>query len=284
MDLKGQRVSSVSDHTLDRGPITFPGETLLLGKWEKPAKGATLVNRLLMYCSVFFLLSGLAWGAVLENPAPNSLQSGIGVVSGWKCAATRIEVIFDSGAPILVAYGTTRGDTQSACGDSNNGFGLLWNWNLLGAGDHMVRVLDNGVEFARATFTVVSPGGEFLTGLSGEAVSQGFPNQNLDTTLVWQQNLQNFVITRSQPHTGTVCDLFIIDDISNSGRFIELDDRTTWEVDSADRFKVEAGVDGEWLPDDEVSLCALNGNPGGTRVMINLFLFEDNVVQVIRSN
>lgn len=242
------------------------------------------MNPLLVSFIAFLLLPSVAWGAVLENPAPNSVQSGIGVVSGWKCDATRIEVVFDSGAPIAVAYGTSRGDTRGTCGDDDNGFGLLWNWNLLGAGRHTVRVLDNGVEFDQATITVVSPGEEFLTGLNGEALAPGFPSPEMDTVLTWQESLQNFVITGSQPRTGTVCTFFVIDDISPSGQFIELDDGTVWEVNPADRSTVREGVDGEWFPGDEVSLCTLSTSFTGTRIMINSFFVEDNVIQVVRDN
>ena len=50
----------------------------------------------------------------------------------------------------------------------NNGFGLLFNWNLLGTGQHTIRVLADGGggEFARATFTVTTLGEEFLRGAS----------------------------------------------------------------------------------------------------------------------
>ncbi|MCS6924823.1 MAG: hypothetical protein NZ578_02860 [Candidatus Binatia bacterium] len=219
--------------------------------------------------AALLLLVGVAHAAVLENPAPGSIQSGIGVVSGWKCQATRIEVIFDNGAPIQVGYGTSRGDTRQGCGDDNNGFGLLWNWNLLGPGRHTVRVLDNGVEFARATFTVVSTGEEFLTGLSGEAVAPGFPDASVDTTLVWQESLQNFVITGSQPRIpGSVCELFFVDALSDDGRFIALDDGSVWEVAPVDRLDVVR----EWELGDDVSLCALGETPRGTRIMVNLFL------------
>ena len=34
--------------------------------------------------------------ATLENPAPNSFQSGLGVVSGWACTANQIEIEFDN--------------------------------------------------------------------------------------------------------------------------------------------------------------------------------------------
>src|SRR5690349_15785082 len=75
-------------------------------------------------------------GTVLENPAPGSFQSGIGLISGWLCNATRVDVDIDGRVTIPAAYGTVRGDTQSACGDTNNGYGLLVNWNLLGDGPH----------------------------------------------------------------------------------------------------------------------------------------------------
>jgi hypothetical protein len=45
------------------------------------------------------------------------------------------------------------------------GQGMLWNWNLLGAGQHTVRVLADGVEFDSATFEVNTLGEEFVTGL-----------------------------------------------------------------------------------------------------------------------
>ena len=59
---------------------------------------------------------------------------------------------------------TERRDTTGVCGDSNNGFGLLFNWNLLGDGTHTVRALADGVEFDRATFTVTTLGDRVCTG------------------------------------------------------------------------------------------------------------------------
>lgn len=219
--------------------------------------------------ATLLLFAGAVHAAVLENPASGSIQSGIGVVSGWKCQATRIEVIFDNGAPIRVGYGTSRRDTRRLCGDEDNGFGLLWNWNLLGPGRHTVRVLDNGVEFARATFTVVSAGEELLRGLSGEAVAPGFPDANVDTTLVWQESLQNFVIIGSQPRIpGGVCETLFVDDISGDGRLIVLHDGSVWEVAPVDRLDVVR----QWELGDDVSLCALGETVGGTRIMVNLFL------------
>lgn len=89
--------------------------------------------------------------ANLENPQANSFQSGIGVVSGWVCRANRVEIVFDSFGPFQASSGLPHGDTQTVCGDTDNGFGFLVNWNLLGDGQHTVRVLADGVAIGEAT-------------------------------------------------------------------------------------------------------------------------------------
>jgi len=76
---------------------------------------------------------------------PASFQSGIGVISGWVCEADTVEIELN-GVPHEAAYGTERVDTQGACGDTDNGFGLLFNWNLLGDGEYVViATVDRGV-------------------------------------------------------------------------------------------------------------------------------------------
>ena len=106
--------------------------------------------------------------ATLENPRPGSFQSGIGVISGWVCEAERIEIVFDDEATKWqAAYGTSRSDTagEAVCNnDGNNGFGLLFNWNLLGAGRHTVRALADGQEFAHAAVTVTRPWSRVFAG------------------------------------------------------------------------------------------------------------------------
>jgi hypothetical protein len=135
-----------------------------------------------------------AWAqAVLENPQPGSSQSGIGVISGWVCQAGRVDIEID-GVVLQAAYGTSREDTRGACGDANNGFGLLFNWNLLDTGSHTVRALADGVEFARAGVTVADFGTEFLSGVSGEFVLSNFPQPGGQAALLWQESQQNFVI------------------------------------------------------------------------------------------
>ena len=60
----------------------------------------------------------------LENPGRDSFQSGIGVLSGWVCAAGVVEIELN-GVPQEAAYGTERLDTAGVCGNTDNGFGLV---------------------------------------------------------------------------------------------------------------------------------------------------------------
>lgn len=142
------------------------------------------------------LIPASLWAqGTLENPQPRSSKGGIGVVSGWVCNAIRVDIIFDGVATLQAAYGTSREDTRSVCGDANNGFGLLLNWNLLRDGTHSVRALADGVEFGRATFTVVTLGTEFLRGANGCYLLENFPQPGKSVTVCWEQSSQSFVIT-----------------------------------------------------------------------------------------
>ena len=142
----------------------------------------------------------------LENPGADSFQSGVGLLSGWVCDAAVVEIELN-GMPQEAAYGTERLDTASVCGDTDNGFGLLFNWNLLSDGEHEVVALVDGVELGRATVTVTTLGAEFLRGAEGECVVEDFPAMGRTVTLEWQQTSQNFVIAGgsapARAHTGT---------------------------------------------------------------------------------
>ena len=167
--------------------------------------------------ALFVLLSGgflfpqsLRAQAVFENPQPGSFHSGMGVISGWVCEAERIDIVFfgpgftgvdmygySQGGPVIsyqAAYGTTREDTKEVCGDIDNGFGLLFNWNLLGDGQHTLSARADGVEFGRATVTVTTLGEASVRGDRDKFVIEDFPTDGQDITLRWQQSLQNFVI------------------------------------------------------------------------------------------
>ena len=132
--------------------------------------------------------------ARLENPSLGSAQSGIAAISGWACEAQTITIEFN-GVPYRAGYPTTRPDTQGVCGDSDNGFSLLWNWNNLGAGTHTVRALMDGVEFANTTVRVTTFGVPFRRGLSGTFPIPDFPQVGQDVVVRWQESQQNFVIS-----------------------------------------------------------------------------------------
>ena len=147
-------------------------------------------------------LAGVAGEGYLENPGPDSFQSGIGLISGWVCEAegVEIETETESGGTErqVAAYGTARLDTETACGDTDNGFGLLFNWNRLGDGEHRVVALVDGVELGWATVRVTTVGAgaeeEFLRDVVGECVLEDFPMVGQTVALEWQEAAQNFII------------------------------------------------------------------------------------------
>lgn len=135
----------------------------------------------------------VAQAAILEIPNHDSVMSGIGVISGWKCEAEgELTVQFDGGTPIPLLYGSERADTEPVCGDVRNGFVAIWNWGNLSEGTHTAVVYDNGVEFDRATFDVVTYRTDFLRGAFGQCEALNFPMRGEATTVVWNQSTQHF--------------------------------------------------------------------------------------------
>ena len=158
----------------------------------------------------------------VENPAPTSFQSGLGVISGWVCEAegVTVEIEKEDGTVVelAAAYGTERADTLDVCGDTDNGFGVLFNWNLLDDGDHAIRVLVNGValgtrvvpgvgvvpavvdgiEIGHAPVTVTTLGAEYVLGLQGSFLVADFPRPGEQVRVVWQESQQNFVLAPAE--------------------------------------------------------------------------------------
>lgn len=85
-------------------------------------------------CASLLLLaassSAFATGS-LENPQPNAVESGIGVISGWDCSAQQVEVFIDGRSIGNAGTGTLRGDTTNICGHAETGFSLLLNYSAL---------------------------------------------------------------------------------------------------------------------------------------------------------
>ena len=160
------------------------------------SKNWSLLGLLVIIVTTFFP-SRLRAQANLEDPAPGSFQSGIGMVRGWACRANRVDIVFDDRETLQAAYGTAREDTRPVCGTDRTGFGLLYNWNILGDGMHTIRALADGIEFGRATITVTTLGAEFLRGKSGSVQLFDFPQAGTDLSLRWQESMQNFAIDRA---------------------------------------------------------------------------------------
>ena len=162
--------------------------------------GRTVSTDLVITAGFYLTSDGLGdLGGRLENPGPRAFQSGIGALWGWVCEAEQVEIEIATAqgdfAWHRAAYGMERSDTLDACGDTDNGFVLLLNWNLLGDGEHTVTALVDGVELDRTTVQVTTLGQEFVEGAVGECVVEDFPALDQTVTLEWRQNSQNFVIT-----------------------------------------------------------------------------------------
>ena len=143
---------------------------------------------------------------VFENPAYDSTKSGIGIFSGWACpdvntengsdqSVTTVEIsIDDSPIKIPIPYGSLRSDTAGQCDDhANNGFISVYNFNLLGPGEHSASLYVNGVETGRKQrFNVVTTGQEWLEGESGNGIV--YLNNDYIVHLEWEQSKQGVKI------------------------------------------------------------------------------------------
>ena len=132
--------------------------------------------------------------ATLGIPTPHTTVSGIGVISGWKCHVNgELTVRFDGGQPISLLYGAQRPDVQKAgaCTHDHAGFLTIWNWGELGDGTHTAVVYDDGVEFDRSTFEVVTTGEAFLRGAAGQCLVEDFPAPSEQGRFIWNQATQH---------------------------------------------------------------------------------------------
>ncbi len=153
------------------------------------------MRSLLQGVLVLWCIMAPAQAAVLESPSVGAYLSGIGFISGWKCDATAITVRLDGGAPIPVLYGNERLDTHVSrggpCQQRNTGFIMQINWGELGDGDHTIVAADNGREFARATFSVMTTGESFLPDAAGECTIRDFPAPGESARFVWSTSTQH---------------------------------------------------------------------------------------------
>ena len=135
----------------------------------------------------------------LEVPASGATMSGIGLISGWSCLGGTLEAeISDANggmSTVALSHGTSRADTESVCGDSDNGFSATVNWSLFAAGPKTIRLIQNGEEVAVRDFSVLPFGQEFISGASGMCSVNDFPTPGEGVTVVWDETQQRFVVT-----------------------------------------------------------------------------------------
>ncbi len=132
----------------------------------------------------------------LENPVADKTESGIGVISGWHCTANNITVTIDGTNLGKAGSGTLRNDTAGVCGRTDTGFALLYNYNDLTPGNHVLSLYVDGQLFEVRQFkTVQSGGASFARGLVSGWTLTGFPSAGRVATIDWSQAKQSFVVT-----------------------------------------------------------------------------------------
>ncbi len=146
----------------------------------------------------------------LENPSQDGFRSGIGVISGWVCAANEVQVLIYNEQSVLqetltVAYGTDRPDTVGQCNhlSPNTGFGMMYNFNHLPEGTYTMYAFADDTrigttvdfEVVHLTDFSINDTNRFLTNLpAAQCRVDNFPADGEQTLLRWEQSTQNFVI------------------------------------------------------------------------------------------
>ena len=160
---------------------------------------------LCILAGMFLFGATQVWAAAtLENPVPGAVKSGVGLISGWVCDAAVLEVSLDGGPRQFVPYGSERTDTAGVCGDTDNGFGLLINYNELGDGPHTATLYADGMVVTLVSFNVQTLGTNFLRGVVGQGT---IPLSNeIAVHVQWEETTQGFAIVgydRGPPTSGS---------------------------------------------------------------------------------
>ncbi len=178
-----------------------PGESPRL-RWQEPVQGFVIVPSSPRPPAPRPPTPELEAGAPvgnLEVPGPNSFQSGIGYIRGWVCEGQEVEIYIDDGLRLpATARGLDRADTEDICGDRDNGFILVWNWNLMGDGDYTASLVVDGQTLQRNAFTVTTLGQEYIRGAEKDVVVNDFPSPGESPRLRWQEPVQGFVIVPAE--------------------------------------------------------------------------------------
>ncbi len=139
--------------------------------------------------------TAVATRGLLEFPSDGGFAGGVGSFSAWLCHAKSVLIRVDGGEPMAAAYGTPRNDTESVCGDSDNGVSLLYNFNRDGDGLHTAELIADGAVVSTSTYTVSTFGVAFVRDVTGPTtyVLKGFAGH--DVSIKWLTERQGFEIT-----------------------------------------------------------------------------------------
>lgn len=157
----------------------------------------------------------------IEEPAPDSTRSGIGLVSGWAVSdlgVVSVEVYMDGELIGYVPYGSARADVGAAfpgISDASwSGWGMKWAYSLTGEGEHTLRVVvteeGGGTASKEVTFNVIRFTSEFIpdpadvvtaganiySPVDGLIVIEGaqIEGEAVDMELRWDTGAQQFLI------------------------------------------------------------------------------------------
>lgn len=153
----------------------------------------------MMLCALLASAPALALAnGYLENPQPDAVESGLGVISGWHCTANEVEIFIDGKSIGSTGVGSLRADTAATCGHSESGYALLYNFNNAEPGRHEIKLFVDGELLDTRYFNTVRSGGvPYLAGRSAQATIDNFPAPGKATRVEWSQAKQSFVVVGS---------------------------------------------------------------------------------------
>lgn len=194
-----------------------PGTTLTLAAsakqgavfagWSGACSGSTPVCKLTLNSSqsvtANFSSVPLAGTGYLGTPMDGTTVSGVGVISGYHCSSKDIDVYIDGAWAGKAGAGTRLLGTQGVCGRTDTGYSILYNFNNLTNGLHVITVSADGIQQDSHTVTTFMSGGvPWLTGVSRTGQITDFPQTGQTATLQWVQSYQNFLITAIDDGSG----------------------------------------------------------------------------------
>lgn len=132
---------------------------------------------------------------LLEFPNNGAYLFGVETIRGWACNnGEQVTVAIDGGTPFVVAYGGERLDTQTTCGDINNGFAWTFNWSIFGPGEHTVCAYRGSTIIGCPTVTVLNLGQEFTLGSDRKGVLVNIPERGIVLVMQWDNARQRPVV------------------------------------------------------------------------------------------